>query len=734
VREEPTKQLRIRTHASGVLAGRYRLDERLGSGGMGAVYKAMDLELDEPIAIKLFERESLTPENVAQLRREVRLARKVTHRNVARIHDIGEYDGRWFLTMQLVEGQTLRKELEARGALPRREAHEVVAEICEGVAAAHAVGVLHLDLKPENVMRPPGGGVVVLDFGIARSVGELPDPGHSSGTPAYMAPEQRAGQADQRTDLYAVGMILYELLVGRRPAEEGAPRVDAIPGSNEASTALLDSLLAFAPELRPSSARVVLEVLHRLLGMGTARSELQRHASRTRIAVLPFLGDNVQATSLAAGITEELADRLTSLRETSVLTTSATSRFAGSEPVAAAIALGVDSVVEGIVHQAGDVVQVTARLVEGTRGEITWSDRFEAPMRDVLSLQDRMARRIAEALRVELGTLPFRGIAPRSALELYMRARAKVARLDLEGQFGAIADLEKAKDLAPDLAPATALQALACVRAWFASVDPESSRTRAFKAIAEATARAAEFPETQLAAGVLAFQRGEIVDAVEHLERTLDMAPSHPLALEYSGRLLCEAGHATEGFRRIELACGLDPKLGAGLLDVARHFALHRAWTEYESTVERVVHRGFVNIGLRVLQVRVATWRRLGEQVARFANELVLHHGDVGLVVLYADALLGKVETAALPTRLAEVLPQQVSRRYATTANQLAVEVLADRGDLPRALHHLEQANAYGLIDLEWLDLCPMLGQLRTLEPFAKVRQLVRARVAGLWR
>jgi len=727
-------QLRIPRN-SRIIAGRYRLDNELGKGGTGVVYRALDLELDEPIAIKMFKRQ-LSPRDREQLRREVRLARKVTHRNVARIHDLGEHAGSWFTTMQLVEGTTLRHELERRGRLPRTEAYEVMAEICEGVAAAHEVGVLHLDLKPENVMRSPGAGVVVLDFGIARGIAEPVDKSTRSGTPAYMAPEQRAvWECDVRTDLYAIGIMLFEMLVGSLPGDDGAPAIDQIENAPDALIELLEHLLALSPAQRPASARVVLDALHRLLGVTMARTaDLQRQASRTRIAVLPFRSGAEHAT-LARGITEELADRLMTLRETSVLTTTATTRFSDADPMAAARALGVDSIVEGVVHHASDAVQVTARLVDASRGEISWSERFEAPVGDVLSLQDRIARRIAEALRVELGTLPFRGVAARSAVELYLRARAKLVRLDLEGPFGAIADLTRACELAPELAPAIALRALACVRAWFfATDDPEGSRARALAAVENATTLAADYPETQLATGVLAFQSGEVADAVEHIERALDLAPSHPLALEYSGRLLCEAGHATEGFRRIELACELDPKLGAGLLDVARHFALHRAWPEYEATLERIVHRGFVNHGLRILQARAATWRHSKPDIARFASELALHDADRPVLVAYAGVLLGTVDLGELDAVIAEALSHPVSRRFASVIHQFATEVMSAGGEIHRAAHHLEQATTTGLIDLEWLDLCPSLGPLRSLASFPDVRRRVRARVASLWR
>lgn len=715
-----------------LIAGRYELLNEIGRGGMGVVYRALDRELVEPVAVKVLAR-SLDRSMVARLRREVRLARRVTHRNVARIHDIGEDGGDWFLTMQLVEGETLRHELERRGALPRVEAIEMIAELCEGVAAAHAVGVLHLDLKPENIMRPPGGGVVVLDFGLARMAGDRTEPGTTVGTPPYMAPEQRSSrEVDVRADLYAIGCLLFEVLVGKLRNDTGAPDADAVPDVSPSLRALLGSLVEFLPEKRPASARVVVDALHRELGFACGNPRA-RMAPQIRLAVLPFRGDDRE---LAAGITEELVDRLTALRGVSVLTTTAAIRFAGTDPVVAGAALGVDAVVEGALF-AGDALYVTARLIDTARGEIGWSDRFEANANDILALHDRLALRIAEALRVELGTRPYRGVAAPAALAHYMRARGKLGQLDLEGVHGAIADLDRACALAPDLVPAIALRALACARAWFFAneADVDRDRTRALQAVSVARTRAVGYPETHLASGVLALQGGDLPRAIEEIDHVLELAPSHPVALEYSGRLLCEAGHGFEGFHQIELAAALDPRQWLGLLDKARHFALHRAWPEYEATIARLVERGAGDrAAMRSLRLRVAVWRHAPDDIERLARETLLHHPDRSLLCAYAEAQSGRRNAAAFDEVVDAHLTHHVPRRFACFARQLAAEVASRYDDPVRVLRQLELAATVELIDLEWLDLCPMLADVRQVTGFASVRRSVRARIAALWR
>jgi serine/threonine-protein kinase len=710
-----------------VLGGRYRLLDALGHGGMGVVYRALDLELGEMIAVKFLDTTTPTPDRVERLREEARLARKVTHRNVARIYDIGEDANRWYLTMQLVEGASLRQVLDERKRLPCAEAVGIAAEICEGLAVAHTAGVIHLDLKPENVMLPQGGGVVVLDFGVARLASDDRQPGNVVGTPGYMAPEQRfGGPCDARADLYAIGVLLHEMLAGTRAFADDSLALDGFPPT---LVALVARLLAFDPEARPPSARAVADALHGELGVASTRAWIERRAARLKLAVLPFHGDG-------DGIVEELVDRLSTLQDATVLAASATARFGDVDPRTAGAQLGVDVVIEGTLRRTGDDVVVTARLVETAHGTVAWSERFVGTFSEVLHLNEQLARRIAEALRVELGALPFRGVAPDEAVAMYMRARGKLARIELAGPSGAVADLDRVVALAPDFAPAHALRALAYARAWFFALleDRDDWRARALRALTDATARAPGFPETELATGVFAWQNGELAIAADHLARTLELAPSHPVALEYLGRLLCEGGRPDEGTRFIALACELDPQLWLGLLEVARHYALHRCWHEYETTMAEIERRGGRTTRVRVLELRIGVWRRSADAVARWADELEVELAMHRIYKLYAAVALGAEDIGELDALVSELLAPRVPRRFASFAHQLAAEAAGARGQPERAFHHLEAASDAGLIDLEWLDLCPVLGVTRTMVGFTELRRTVRMRAAALWR
>ena len=208
------------------LAGRYEIVALIGSGGMGTVYRARDLELDEVVALKVLRPELVAaPGILDRFRREAKLARRVTHKNVARVFDIGEHEGEKFLTMELVEGEALSAALSRSGAFPLERALAVGAAIADGLGSAHAAGVVHRDLKPDNVLLARDGRVVVTDFGIARALTDALQGGGASnsigmlvGTPAYMAPEQVEArpEVDARADIYAFGAVLYELFTGNR--------------------------------------------------------------------------------------------------------------------------------------------------------------------------------------------------------------------------------------------------------------------------------------------------------------------------------------------------------------------------------------------------------------------------------------------------------------------------------------------------------------------------------------
>ncbi len=210
-------------HPGVVFGGRYEILGILGQGGMGAVYKARDRELDRLIALKVIRPELATDASILQrFKQELILARNITHKNVVRIFDLGEADGIRFISMEYVDGDDLRTLLRREGKFSPKETIAVIEQVCRALDAAHSEGVIHRDLKPQNIMREKNGRVVVMDFGLARSLGEsgMTQTGAIVGTIEYMSPEQALGTTlDQRSDIFSVGLIFYELLTGKAPYE-----------------------------------------------------------------------------------------------------------------------------------------------------------------------------------------------------------------------------------------------------------------------------------------------------------------------------------------------------------------------------------------------------------------------------------------------------------------------------------------------------------------------------------
>src|SRR6266700_3738333 len=261
-----------------IVAERYRIVGLLGKGGMGEVYRADDLKLGQPVALKFLPEPLLSDgAALARFHREVRVARQVSHKNVCRVYDIGEVDDRHFLSMEFIKGEELSSLLRRIGRLPQDKAIQIARQICAGLAAAHDVGVLHRDLKPANIMIDGDGNARILDFGLAGLSEELPENELAAGTPAYMAPEQLQGKEQTvKTDIYSLGLVLYELFTSKKAFEaKTLAELIEMRRNNTAPTSLsslvkdLDPLiervvercLQTDPALRPSSVLQVAAAL-----------------------------------------------------------------------------------------------------------------------------------------------------------------------------------------------------------------------------------------------------------------------------------------------------------------------------------------------------------------------------------------------------------------------------------------------------------------------------------------
>jgi serine/threonine protein kinase/tetratricopeptide (TPR) repeat protein len=799
-------------------AGRYRVEKMVGRGGMGVVFRAVDVIVGDTVALKVLDADvARSPQHLEWFRREVRLARRISHPNVARTHDIGEQAGTHYITMEFVEGHTLDDLLRVRGddgeshlrAIDPVRAARVALAVADGLTAAHAAGVVHRDLKPANILIEHAGRVAITDFGIARGIAD--EAGRTQGmvgTPLYMAPEQVCGQpVDYRTDLYTLGLILFEMLTGRSAFVGDTPLIAALkrlespapdprtldPELPEPLARLTLHCLAEPSSKRPASAVEVADALRAWLQTGghpstgglsgpapsaapsstpspprsaTAASlhpTAARHSTSTpphpsrvhpsgnrlapanerALAVLPLRYQGPPATSyLGDAVTDEIIDVLSRTRGLKVLGSGATARFRDNrDPRAVGAELGVDAVVDATLQCTPTAVRVLARLVEVETGLQLWNDRIEVRADDLFEVQDRVSKRIAEALRVELTTAAHRGDANPEAVALYLRARRKLYAGHILGADGAIDLLEACLALAPEFRPAIASHAVACVRAWFLARSVTGELTQrdlpgdARRSVARALEVAPEIADTHLARGMLAVQTGEWRHVVQSLVKALDIAPTYPHALQFLAQLQCEAGNTREGVARALLAADLEPALMLGYLDVARVHALRGEFADYEQALARISESPTYRFPILQLRMRVATWNGDLETPRRILTDIHgdLLHGYHQILIGYAKSVLAMVTKEEMDAFIAGLLATNLSPRMDSVICQLCSEIFCIRGYPDDALKFFKRAAEGVLTDIEWVDRCPLLTPMRELPGYDHTRRKVRARVDAMW-
>ena len=444
----------------------YRIEEKLGAGGMGEVYLAVDTRLQRRVALK-FLPESLRhdPEARERLLREARAASQLSHPHVLTIHAVEEADGRDFIVMEYIEGQLMGEYVRTRR--PSTE-HilSLIEQVADGLSGAHERGIIHRDIKPSNMLITPEGRVKILDFGLAKQhgVAKITRDGSTLGTLAYSSPEQIEGyESDARSDIFSLGVVMYEMFTGRLPFEgdhqaalvyaivheEPAPpsqRAPAIPadvervilrclskkpGHRYQSAADLLSDLRYLRTSTPSGktlpskapawtgTRLVLRLLAAaivVLGGAYAIWQLQTpgslsdHSGRKMLVVLPF--ENLGAPDqeyFADGITEEITARMVNVSGLGVISRTTAMKYKDSGKTVKEIGteLGADYVLEGTVRwdraQEAQNVRVTPQLIRVEDDSHVWADRFERPLADIFAIQADIAERVAEAMDVTLG-------------------------------------------------------------------------------------------------------------------------------------------------------------------------------------------------------------------------------------------------------------------------------------------------------------------------------------------
>ena len=706
---------------AGQTLGHYCLVEKLGEGGMGVVWKAHDLKLDRDVAVKFLpEGFSQDASRRAFFEREAKAVAALRHPNIVTIYAVLEAEGIYFFTMEFIEGEPLSQTV-APGGIPFGAFLKIAVPMADAVAAAHERGIIHRDLKPGNIMIDRTGEIKILDFGMARFLQPGPilaneDKGETAtlenvltGTVSYMSPEQLRGEVlDHRTDIFALGLILYELATGRHPFRGGTP-VETIAAILKDSP---PSVIALNPRLPELLDRILERCLEkdarlRILSAAELRDELRWLGEESRtvraedtpsIAVLPFadMSREKDQSYFCEGIAEEITNALCRVHGLRVAARTAAFQFrdAAAEPAEIGRRLGVATLLEGSVRKAGNRLRITVQLIDIASGYHLWSESYDREIKDIFEIQEEIARSIVQAMRITL-TPQERGALEKSptrhvqAYDYYLRGRSFYHRYGRH-------DIEFALQLfsrATELDSGYALAYAGLADCW-SFIYEHAERTESVRA-----------------------------QAVEAARRAIELAPDSAQAQASHGLAMSISGNDREAERAFEAAVRLDPVLFEAWYFYARHAFGRgdpkRAARYYEEAMR--VRPDDYQSPLLVAQIyddlgepeEARAARRRG--VSLVAERIELHPDDARALYMGANGLvaLGERERGLEWARRAAAIGRDEPM---VLYNLGCIYSLA--GVEEEALDCLERAVSLGLTHKRWLEHDSNLDPLRALPRF----------------
>lgn len=602
----------------GRVLSHYEILDKLGAGGMGVVYRARDQRLDREVALKLLAPAILTDESARKrFRQEAMALSRLSHPNIATVHDFDSDGGIDFLVMEHVEGETLAARLR-RGAIEEAETRAIGIQIAEALEEAHDRGVVHRDLKPGNVVVTPKGRVKILDFGLAKllRVGDGVDTvtssvaGAWSGTLPYMPPEQLEGkEAGAEGDLYALGAMLYEMIAGRRPFTDPSPArlMTAIlserppvlgmaggPTVSGSLQSLVMQLLEKSPARRPRSARDVAAALRAPMAPGGGPSAAPVTGRGLVVLPLENLSGDPEQEFFADGMTEELISGLAQIQALRIISRTSAMRYKRTQKTIQEIGreLNVDTVVEGSVRRHGERVRITAQLIEIATDRHLWAKSYERDLKDVLALQGEVAQAIALEIKGKLtpeeeARLAQAHTVDPKAYEAYLKGRHHWNKRTDESLLRSLEYFREAVDVDPAWAIAhVGLADAYNVMGFYGTLPPGDTFPKAKIAATAALRLDPELAEAHSALGYVQHYYEWDWEASERsFRKALSRNDQNAYIHLFYMNLLGAIGRVEESFAEVDRAYELDPH--SMIIGTARGWARFYA-RDYDAAIHHI--------------------------------------------------------------------------------------------------------------------------------------------------
>ena len=571
-------------------SGKYEIERELGRGGMATVYLAHDIKHEREVALKVLHSELSSSLGPDRFLREIKVAARLNHPHILPLHDSGEADGFLYYVMPYVDGESLRDCLNRSGKLPLDEALYLARGIAGALDYAHRQRVIHRDIKPENIMLHEGEAMV-MDFGIAKAVSAasadtLTQMGMMVGTPAYVSPEQAAGELeiDGRSDQYSLACMLYEIITGRKPFEGSSTQAVLSKRFTEPVPSLRSAEPGIPDEIEEAVARAMSkEPRERFTTSGefakalvwpkvSTPADMTAHkppAAPKSIAVLPFADMSAERENgyFTDGMAEEIINALTTIKALRVASRTSSFAFKATTEDIRQVGkkLDVATVLEGSVRKAGNKLRINAQLVNVADGYQLWSQRYDRDMEDVFAIQDEIAQNIVKALRVILSDDEKRAIekvptANVEAYECYLRGRQFFHQFQKSALEFARQMFARAIEIDPTYALAYAGLADSCSLLYTNFDASESNLLNADTASQRALDLGPEVAEAHVARGHAVSLRGDHATAEAEFETAMRLNPQSFDAAYMFGRALLAQGQLEKAAAMFERAAELRPE------------------------------------------------------------------------------------------------------------------------------------------------------------------------------